>query len=72
MPLLKAKELRELPVDELNRQLTERSEALRSLRFQFITGSVDNVRAMRNTRRDIARIKTVLRERELQAEKEAS
>lgn len=71
MAVLKAKELRDLTDDELGRQLDEKTSSLRTLRFQMVTGSVENVRAMRNTRRDIARIKTVMRAREIAAPKEA-
>lgn len=71
MAVLKAKELRDLTEDELRIQLEEKTAALRALRFQMITGSVENVRAMRNTRREIARIKTVIRGREIAAHKKA-
>lgn len=71
MAVLKAKELRDLTEEELRIQLEEKTTALRALRFQMITGSVENVRAMRNTRREIARIKTVIRGREIAAHKKA-
>jgi large subunit ribosomal protein L29 len=54
--------------DELQSQLVKRSDDLISFRMQMATGVVDNVRASRNARRDIARIKTILRERELAAQ----
>jgi large subunit ribosomal protein L29 len=68
--VLKAKELRELSDDELQQQLHDKQEGLFNLRIQMATGSMDNVRAQRNARRDIARILTVVRERELAAEKD--
>lgn len=68
---MKATELRELTEDELRQQMQERSDALRNFRIQHATGAVENVRAARNARRDIARIKTILRERELTNAKEA-
>ena len=72
MPILKAKDLRDMSDDELRNQLEERKTTLRQLRFQMVTGAVDDVRAIRNARRDVAKIKTVMRERELQAQKEAN
>lgn len=66
---MKARDLRELSNDELQRQLRERSDALNAFRMQLATGVVDNVRASRNARREIARIHTILREREIQAAK---
>lgn len=53
--------------DELDQRLHERMDSLMSFRLQQATGAVDNVRAARNARRDIARIKTILRQRELAA-----
>jgi large subunit ribosomal protein L29 len=58
-------ELRELSDDELQSQLREAKEELFNLRFQMATGQLDNNRRLRTVRRDIARIYTVLREREL-------
>jgi large subunit ribosomal protein L29 len=68
---VKAKDLRELDAHGLEEKLKERSEALRNFRLQMATGSVDNVRGARNARRDVARIKTIQRERELAAKKKA-
>ncbi len=65
---MKASELREMPDEELRQHLRERCEDLVAFRTQMTTGTVDNVRAAQNARRDIARIKTVIRERELAAE----
>jgi large subunit ribosomal protein L29 len=53
--------------DELDQRLRERMDSLMSFRLQQATGAVDNVRSARNARRDIARIKTILRQRELAA-----
>jgi large subunit ribosomal protein L29 len=68
---VKAKELRELSENDLGLQLKERSEALRNFRFQMATSSVDNTRGVRQARRDVARIKTIMRERKRTAKKEA-
>ena len=60
-----ASELRELADDELMLRLREAKEELFNLRFQMATGQMDNNRRLRTVRRDIARIYTVMREREL-------
>lgn len=66
---MKAEELRDKSVDELNALVREKGDAIMKFRLQLATGVVDNVRVARNARRDIARIKTVLRQRELGASK---
>ena len=58
-------DLRELTDDELVLRLRESKEELFNLRFQMATGQLDNNRRLRTVRRDIARIYTVMREREL-------
>jgi large subunit ribosomal protein L29 len=58
-------ELRELHDDELETRLREAKEELFNLRFQMATGQLDNNRRLRTVRHDIARIYTILREREL-------
>jgi len=60
-----ASELRELGDDELVLRLREAKEELFNLRFQMATGQMDNNRRLRVVRHDIARIYTVMREREL-------
>ena len=60
-----ASELRELTGDELVARLREAKEELFNLRFQMATGQLDNNRRLRTVRHDIARIYTVMREREL-------
>ncbi|HHV44256.1 MAG TPA: 50S ribosomal protein L29 [Firmicutes bacterium] len=62
---MKAKELREMSNEELHRQLDELKEELFNLRFQLTIGQLDNPMRVRQVRKDIARIKTILREREL-------
>ena len=61
----RASELRELHDDELNSRLSEAKVELFNLRFQTATGQLDNNRRLRTVRHDIARIYTILREREL-------
>ena len=58
-------ELRELHDDELETRLREAKEELFNLRFQMATGQLDNNRRLRTVRHDIARIYTIMREREL-------
>jgi len=60
-----AAELRELTEEELVLRLKECKEELFNLRFQMATGQLDNNRRLRIVRHDIARIYTVMREREL-------
>ena len=62
---LTAPELRELSADELAARLREHKEELFNLRFQVATGQLDNNRRLQTVRRDIARIYTIMREREL-------
>ena len=61
---MKAAELRDLSADELQRKLKELQEELFNLRFQLATGQIENVSRIRTVRRDIARVKTIQRERE--------
>ena len=62
-----AEELRNLTDDELLGRLRESKEELFNLRFQNATGQLDNNRRLQLVRRDIAKIYTVMRERELAA-----
>ena len=57
--------MRELNADELLIKLRESKEELFNLRFQMATGQMDNNRRLRTVKHDIARIYTVMREREL-------
>ena len=61
----KATELRGLDEDELVTKLREAKEELFNLRFQAATGQLESHGRLRAVRRDIARIYTVMREREL-------
>ena len=60
-----AAELRELSDEELVLRVRESKEELFNLRFQMATGQLDNNRRLRTVRHDIARIYTIMREREL-------
>lgn len=61
------KELRELDLDELDQRLLEAKDELFRLRFQLATGKQDNSARLGHVRKDIARIATILREREIEA-----
>jgi large subunit ribosomal protein L29 len=65
MASTKTAEMRELHDDELETRLREAKEELFNLRFQMATGQLDNNRRLRAVRHDIARIYTILHEREL-------
>lgn len=65
MRSMKVKELRELTDTELGKKLTESKDELFKLRFQMATGQLDNPIKLQEIRRKIARVKTIIREREL-------
>jgi large subunit ribosomal protein L29 len=67
----KAAELRDLPDDELVTRIESAKEELFNLRFQLATGQLDNPARMKQVRHDVARIATVLREREIEQELDA-
>lgn len=62
---MKIDELRELALDELMDALVEAKEERFNLRFQVATNQLDNTARLKTVKKDIARIRTVLREREL-------
>ena len=62
-----AAELREMDEQELLDNLASAQQELFNLRFQIVTGQLDNSARLRTVRRDIARILTVLREKEIEA-----
>jgi large subunit ribosomal protein L29 len=66
----KAAEFRTLPDDELATRIDGAKEELFNLRFQLATGQLDNPARMKQLRREVARMVTVLREREIEAELE--
>jgi large subunit ribosomal protein L29 len=68
----KAAELRELDDEQLVTRLREAKEELFNLRFQNATGQLDNHRRLQVVRRDIARIYTIMRSRELGIEQAPS
>jgi len=60
---MKAKELLDLSVDELSKKATELNLELFNLRFQLHTGHLENSARIPQVRREIARVKTVLRQK---------
>ena len=66
---MKAKKFHEMSTQELLQQETELKTELFNLRFQHATGQLPNPIVIKSTKRDIARVKTILRERELSAAK---
>ena len=62
-----AQELRELSDTELVERLAETKQELFNLRFQHVTGQLDNTSRLGHVRKDVARINTLLREREIAA-----
>ena len=68
---MKADKVREMSAEELGAKERELSEQLFKLRFQKSIGQLDNALKIRETRRDIARVKTVLRQKRAQATAEA-
>ncbi len=63
-----AAELRGLPDEELLAQIDAAKEELFNLRFQLATGQLDNPARLKQVRHQVARISTVLREREIELE----
>ncbi|MBP1760820.1 MAG: ribosomal protein [Firmicutes bacterium] len=66
--LVIAKKMRELTDEELVRKVSGYKEELFNLRFQMATGTLDNPMRIREVRKNIARCKTVLRQREISKE----
>ena len=67
-----SKELRDLDESELENRLEEAKQELFNLRFALVTGQLDNSARLRHLRKDVARIKTLLREREIEAAEAAA
>lgn len=65
MAKLKAADLRQLSGDELRSKLSELKEELFGLRFQAATGQLEDTARIREVRKDLARVYTVLQERKL-------
>jgi large subunit ribosomal protein L29 len=61
---MKANEIRDMSFEERSRKLVEVQEAFFNLRFQHETGQLENPQKLKQAKRDIARIKTIIREME--------
>lgn len=64
---MELKKIREMSEKELNAELLKLKKDLFNLRFQHVTGQLENPLRLRETKRDIARVKTIIREKELAA-----
>ena len=67
--MMKAKELKNLSVEELNAKLEELKKDLFMLRMQHATNQLDNPVRIAEVKKDIARVKTIIREQQLAAAK---
>ena len=63
--------LHDMTVEELNEQLTQYKSELFNLRFQMATSQLDNTARVKQVKKDIARVKTVIRQNELKDSAEA-
>ena len=61
--MMKAKEIRNLSVEELNKKLEDQKKDLFMLRMQHATNQLDNPMQIAATKKDIARVKTIIREK---------
>lgn len=61
---MKVKEIREMTTEEINKHIVDAKQELFNLRFQQATGSLEKPSRIKDLRHDVARCKTVLRERE--------
>ena len=64
---MKAEEIRNKTTEELQKELASLKEELFKLRFQHATNQLENPQQIANVKRDIARVKTIIREQELKA-----
>jgi len=67
---MKASEVRELSADEMHRKVDELEEELFNLKFQLEIGQLENSAKLKQTKRDIARVRTIIRQRELEPEQQ--
>ncbi len=69
---MKAVELKDLSIQELKKRLMDEEENLANLRFQLATSQLESPIKVRTVRRDIARLKTVLRQKEVVESRQAA
>lgn len=65
---MKASEIRDLSVEELKKRLADEKESLSNLKFQLATSQLESPIRLRTVRRDIARLRTILKQKELAAQ----
>jgi len=63
---MKTNEIRKLTTEEINKKIVESKEELLKLRFKQATGTLENPARIRELRKDVARFKTILKEREIE------
>ena len=63
---MKTNEIRKLSTEEINKKIAESKEELFNLRMKQATGSLENPSRIRELRKNVARLKTILREREIE------
>jgi len=64
---MKINQVREMSPEDLKISLKDNYEALQNFRFQLATGQLENYKSLSATKRTIARIKTILKEKEIKA-----
>jgi large subunit ribosomal protein L29 len=67
---MKATEIRDLTSEELDRKLLDLKQEMFNLRFQHASGQLENPRKLGQTRKTIARVKTIIRQTQLKGKKE--
>ncbi len=65
---MKPSEIRELSMEEMDRKVLDLKQELFNFRFQHASGQLENSRKLKETKRDIARLKTIIRETQLKKE----
>ena len=68
---MKIEKMREMTNQELSKELQKMKQELFNLRFQHVTGQLENPIKMKDIKREIARVKTVMRENDMKEQKEA-
>ena len=63
---MKTNEIRKLSTEEINKKIAESKEELFNLRMKQATGTLENPSRIRELRKNVARLKTILREREIE------
>ena len=63
---MKTNEIRKLSTEEINKKIAESKEELFNLRMKQATGNLENPRRIKELRKTVARLKTILREREIE------